>query len=152
MSFTSSIIAPPSTGRTIRNEKLATVSLVSPENRPTDIVEPERLIPGMIPTAWVTPINNARQPSMSLSVFLTNLVENRIHPVTISIDEIKKGFRKRLSIVSFRVNPTIIAGIILSSIYRHNREFSFFTSRPSFNAAGVSDTKKSLKISINNFR
>ncbi len=55
-SSTCNSIAPPMTGITIIKEKLAAVSLSTPNQRAVVMVDPERLIPGIIAQACARPM------------------------------------------------------------------------------------------------
>ena len=112
----SSSIAPPKTGSTIKNEKWAAFSRLMPLNKLTDMVDPDRLIPGMMASACATPINKPRPVLTSFVGLAMNLVEKSMVPVTSNIQETMKGFKNSASTDSFMVNPTIPAGIILIKI------------------------------------
>ncbi len=67
--FTSA--APKMIGVYIKKEKRAALYLVKPSNNPTVIVIPERDTPGIIASAWETPIHMAVEKVIwSISLFL----------------------------------------------------------------------------------
>ena len=55
---------------TIKNEKRATASFLTPNNKPTAIVDPDREIPGITATVCAIPIIKASLNETSLSLDL----------------------------------------------------------------------------------
>ena len=123
--------APKIMGVDNKNENLAAPSLVIPPNNPVVIVIPERETPGMIASAWDTPMNMLVPKVIFLiSIFLVLLrsAQYRKMPITINIVAMRIGDLNIVSAFFSNRYPPIAPGTLAATKYQNNRPSTLRTS------------------------
>ena len=123
--------APKMIGVDNKNENLTAPSLVTPLNSPVVIVIPERETPGIIASAWDSPIKMLVSKVIFLiSIFLALLrsAQYRTRPININITAIRGGDRNTPSAFFSNRNPPIAPGTLAAAKYQNNRPCTLRTS------------------------
>lgn len=119
--------APKMMGVDSKNENLAAPSLVKPISSPVVIVIPERETPGMIASAWDTPISRlVPKVILFIAVFLElrRSAQYRKMPININIVAMRIGDLNTVSAVSSNRYPLNAPGTVATTRYQNNRPFT----------------------------
>jgi len=111
-SFALKTMAPAMAGIDKRKENSAAATGFTPENKPAEMVEPEREIPGRMATACPIPIIMARIPFIFFSPLFTKAVKRKITHVIVSIIDVIIGDEKARSKKAFSITPATPAGMV----------------------------------------